>query len=1091
MTSRFYSCSICQKVIDTASHISIADHNKTCNQDVRNKELSDKIQENNNAIQNLMEGISRRKRSKISPHDEQPDVMDSVQHGKLGAYTSQLLCKIPASALPQLGKGSLSPEERSKYKKRNTFESSSVEDSNFSSDPKFTNYDGIDGRDEGVFADEDVESEEELDHDYEGTSGDGPDGLLEENLPSCILCPITKNVLLEITTKSGYDDSFPVMFTPLEKALLELASIVTSVNAPHYIYSDLVKWGKSFENGERHERILSTKAISLEKLIKDTSRKFGIGNIFPQTNRLLLPSNNCVSVTTFDFAAQLHSLLTDDMLMQPENLIFGEDIFWRAPDHLSSHVYDDVGSSVWYYQTQQKVCISPTDVLCPLILYIDKTYVRGKGVEPISFTLAWFKRNIRNTPMSWRNIGMIPGKMGDLVPNMDFPVNELGEMHLNDWHYVVSHILTNMKQLQNLNGLEWLYRNAQGELQSCKLHIPIMFIIGDIEGHDKICSRKSGHNKSMKGVTHSCNVQRSECGDVNAVCDDFQKFDIKLKQDCVQSTRSHINDKMESEQNLKELGFYGKVVNAFFELDYGASPFGAHGACAICLLHTFKQKFPNVVVENFFRTFGKSTNTKGCHIVNKSVPKLVEQCIRQSDRTFPALNSFTVSLLKAKFQLNANEKYARLLALNLFCMTTYGWNFSTAGRFCHHKGPIVAQRIKLLEESMTIYKFLAQEKFPKECCPYGQESIKRYLSLFKEVVEWREKKSSTTKSEQMTDVQNDESGKELLSLEGDESTDGTNQGVINDTTFPKFHYLTHLIKMIQHFGSALNFDGGSCESNHKYLTKSPGMRTQGRIDTFDNQTAFNLSAKIVLDRACRTLTLKASYGVSMNFNSETTDVLDLQDDTPGSFGISVNKRSSHFSIDPKNNSFEIKWKTGNVKPKSKFPDLTLDAIRDYILVPGWIDSTVLGFTCLDWNNHIVRAHPSYRSGKSWYDYVNMHWREDDCEYVCPGKVCMFLDIRNHPKFIDGKYVIIHSTAVYGKYFRPSTKAKKVWKTRGSSPIFTFWDKEEQCQIAHVESIRSVAFVYPDFSDEDMTVKTGLVIEVKPIEDWIKLHNYSD
>ena len=71
----------------------------------------------------------------------------------------------------------------------------------------------------------------------------------------------------------------------------------------------------------------------------------------------------------------------------------------------------------------------------------------------------------------------------------------------------------------------------------------------------------------------------------------------------------------------------------------------------------------------------------------------------------------------------------------------------------------------------------------------------------------------------------------------------------DECTFPKFHYLKHVIDQIVAFGSAKNFDGGCSESNHKYLTKKPGSRTQGRIDTFDEQTSYNLSAKIVLDRA--------------------------------------------------------------------------------------------------------------------------------------------------------------------------------------------------------------------------------------------------
>ena len=67
-------------------------------------------------------------------------------------------------------------------------------------------------------------------------------------------------------------------------------------------------------------------------------------------------------------------------------------------------------------------------------------------------------------------------------------MKEQAEIKLNDWHCVCNHIL------------------------KCRLYIPIMFIIGDIEGHDKICSRKGSHNKLMGGVT----PLMLKSGDMNA-----------------------------------------------------------------------------------------------------------------------------------------------------------------------------------------------------------------------------------------------------------------------------------------------------------------------------------------------------------------------------------------------------------------------------------------------------------------------------------------------------------------------------------------------------------------------------------------------
>jgi hypothetical protein len=46
--------------------------------------------------------------------------------------------------------------------------------------------------------------------------------------------------------------------------------------------------------------------------------------------------------------------------------------------------------------------------------------------------------------------------------------------------------------------LDWVLNG-----KPCKLIFAVNMILGDIEGHDKLCSRKACHSATMKGVTHS------------------------------------------------------------------------------------------------------------------------------------------------------------------------------------------------------------------------------------------------------------------------------------------------------------------------------------------------------------------------------------------------------------------------------------------------------------------------------------------------------------------------------------------------------------------------------------------------------------
>ena len=1096
MNSCNRSCTICGQIFDPTSHVSVAKHNEECPRYSREFQFRKLISDEVNKQKVISRAMSTNKTSHGRLIVHQPDVREEDQVLD-GAYTSSILNGLPSSLLVDRFDSSFNPgSNNSKSRgttagKRKNATSSTVSNRNESSSSfssrlattqtgvsQSSSSGGTRSRPRGESGMNEITVVESDDDAMLSEDDNFPAIVNGDDLPQnhIIQLPpeiMNRNVLVTMRDRVSVETQFGFIHSELEIALIKVASIVTNSNGPHYMYKQLVDWAKT--TSERS--VLSTRTISYHKLIKNLAEKYGIPDIFPETKKILLPSMNAVAVTTFNFVAQLYSILSDEELMQPKNLIYGDNPFERVTDHTGDHCFNDIETSEWFLKTQRSMCINPNDVLVPICLYIDKTYVRAKPAEAISFCLLIHKRNIRSTATAWRNLGMIPGKLGDLIPNRKFPVAKLGEMRLNDWHYVVNHILTisGFKDAQMQDGLEWEINGKK-----CRLRIPIMYIVGDIEGHDKVCSRKSGHSKKMKGVTHSCKVRRHECGIVNTECEPFNTNEIKSKQDTCQDYLNDMTEKDQARAELKYLGFYAEVKNAFFGLDYGYSVHGTHGAVAICLLHTFKQKFPNSVLENYLLTYGKSTSTKGCHLLNRSLPRLMKQCLRQSDRNFPKLNTFTVSLLHAKFQINANEKYARMFALSMYLMTTYGWELSFSDQFyTKHDPEIISKRIKLVLQTLTIYKFFAQANFPRRNINLGKTTVRKYMSLYKSVVEWEEE---VVDQDCLEDDDNSECSVELEDLVSDD----------DKCTFPKFHYLLHVLPQIKKFGSALNFDGGSCESNHKYLTKSPGLRTQGRLDTFDAQTSYNLSAKIVLDRAFRYLNMDTSFGVSNTFNSET-GIDCLEEETNCLPGISIHVHSSHFYVFPLNGKASISWKVGLVSPKEKYPKIALQALNKHVVVPGWEESVVTGFTCLNWKENIIRAHPSYRSGKNWYDHVNVTWQgrkgRTVVDYTCPGHVYMFLHFCNHPTIPNGLHAIVHSTAVNTRNpHKPTPRAVARWQSRGKPDIFTFWEMEKSCHCIPIACIESLAFVYPDYKDEDMTKGTGFVIEVTPMAEWVDPHN---
>ena len=173
----------------------------------------------------------------------------------------------------------------------------------------------------------------------------------------------------------------PYHYNSREKCYMELSQIITAMNIPQKAYKEILHWA------QRAKPIDLLNPIGRKTLIKHLANVQGLEGTFPHTEVLNLPSGNSVKVTKFDFASQILSLLSEETLMDRSNLILDGDLFKRA---MPQDFRGDIETGEWFVLTQNKLCKQPNDILCPLILYIDKTHVNSHGIEAISFTLGKF-----------------------------------------------------------------------------------------------------------------------------------------------------------------------------------------------------------------------------------------------------------------------------------------------------------------------------------------------------------------------------------------------------------------------------------------------------------------------------------------------------------------------------------------------------------------------------------------------------------------------------------------------------------------------------------------------------------------------------
>ena len=128
-----------------------------------------------------------------------------------------------------------------------------------------------------------------------------------------------------------------------------------------------------------------------DSLVKDLIHRNNLVPLLPKIIQFQLPkAKQEVKVITHNVTAAIHSLLSDKERMKAENLIFHNNPL-EDPNVNDKKIIKDVNDGECYKTAYTHYCSNKEkDVLCPLILFVDKTHTDAKGnltLEPVCITL--------------------------------------------------------------------------------------------------------------------------------------------------------------------------------------------------------------------------------------------------------------------------------------------------------------------------------------------------------------------------------------------------------------------------------------------------------------------------------------------------------------------------------------------------------------------------------------------------------------------------------------------------------------------------------------------------------------------------------
>ena len=421
------------------------------------------------------------------------------------------------------------------------------------------------------------------------------------------------------------------IFDPMTLVSMKLFKILSKANSPLYLYDQIYEFikqtypimktlnKKQLKKRTKLLKILYTTILNGSDGINDKHLEF---NLFPIIKRTTVTQSSIpIHIATFDIKSLIVSLLLDPLAMKQSNLLM-HDPAYQHPDQHNQDTYGDIHTGYWFRNAHNNLCTSDSDLLCPLIFFIDGVSLdnmQRQTLEPVSFTLGIFNRKARNSSIFWRILGYVPNL--EKMFNLKYSKSQSKHESLKKTHYhqLLNVIFNDLDKLQKQGGMTWTFGN--GKIYTLKF--PIMYIIGDALGLDKLCNRKLNYIPTktfMTGCCRDCNSVYKHCHDPDYICH-YHKT----------NTLFQLPDKIKN-----AMSYVPMTINALSKLCFGGDRHGLVGCCPPEPLHQWYLGVVELIIEYFWSRI----TVRARDYLDNVIRGISIECYRQSDRQMPNIHQF-------------------------------------------------------------------------------------------------------------------------------------------------------------------------------------------------------------------------------------------------------------------------------------------------------------------------------------------------------------------------------------------------------------------------------------------------------------------
>ena len=774
------------------------------------------------------------------------------------------------------------------------------------------------------------------------------------------------NELKELQANQFGTDRFSLQ----DKMQLELLQILKSHQLPLNTFAPTLQFAIKLNSlGISLSHAPKTRKTIIAKLFKH----YHMESLFPNQNACLLPiAQISVPIVYFNASAVFASLLSCPRLNQDHKYMFRDpnNIFASPADTMGNdgNVIGEINTGAIYNATYLKLVVDRgKDMLLPAIFGLDKTHIDSSSrlqMEPLTVSHGLLKHEFRSHPSAMRILGYINLQpvhyTASRLPMSGETRMTVAAAKLNDYHAQIEFILqeSGFLQLQNY-GFSW---NLQfgGQVYPVVFRLYVPFIVGDTEGHDRLCGH---YTARFEGIQQLCRV----CKCPTKLSSYSKGVYKKRYPDEIQTLIANKND-----AGLRSISQTFLLRNGFSKVCFGFRPTalqrpkpdrGIFGACPGEILHLVLLGWFKYCMDAFILQMGGPKTTSAA-LFDDLCADIGRSLQRQSDREVPRTN------FPKGFSTVANLKGHEIvgcLVVMLFAVQTS--QFRSIFSSPRHSGEgkfgndiHIADWILLLESLLQWHQWLKKPTMSKFVVMRSSKTMRWLMRKFQNIAH-REK------------------------------------GMQHNTI--KMHLVLHLAEDILDHGVPHNVNSAFTESAHIPLAKDTSRNTQKRGNSFTYQAAKRYVENLALELAF--------YETAVQQPLDTPLLpIDLETATnksqaAGLYNVYTHENGHDIVYQWHSTTRQKEQSSGLFEQSEQLTGFLKQRILSHLpvgtKVPCYTEfetSAVSG----DCKSQLYRAHPYFQE-KPWFDCATIRWqanpspdnpRGNDIEL--PAKLHAFIDLRN-------------------------------------------------------------------------------------------------